>query len=145
MRLLLLILLAFQLGATDATSLDSFGIPDWILPGILAVESRSSYKADGSIFYNNRAVGADGELGCCQVTRDAFDTVYKGSRPFTDLATDTSFCEQVAADYLKWIYNNKKWGNKDWKRTVGMYNAGPAKPRKAARYLRSIIKLGGVP
>lgn len=132
--------LALQLGAIDV---DDHNLPAWILPGILAVETHSRYNDEGGIVYVDRKVGASGELGCCQITEDAFETVYHGPRKFWELATDNTFSEDIAAAYLHWIYSH--WAHRDWKTAVGMYNAGPDKPRAAKRYLRSIIRLGGVP
>jgi hypothetical protein len=43
------LILTFCLGVCYAENYDSFGLPDWILPGILMVGSSSNYLADGSI------------------------------------------------------------------------------------------------
>lgn len=102
------------------------------------VESGSFYTDDSSsvIRYINRHVGEAGELGCCQITRAAFDTVKQTGESFERLSTDTNFCEQIAARYL--IYLHHRFGT--WDRAVQSYNAG--RPCRAGRrYLARIKRL----
>lgn len=142
MRLIVLFLLALQLGATDV---DDYGIPNWILPGILAVETRSGYAPDGSIIYHDHRIGSSGELGCCQVTRAAFEAVKLPLQYFDRCATDSAFCEAIAARYLWWIYEHR--AGHDWLRTVGMYNAGFKHDRQSINrrvaYLTRVRAAGG--
>lgn len=121
------------IGSLHAESLDCFGIPDWILPSILAVESHSTYLTNGKISVGDIRRGAAGELGCFQITRGAFRQVAKRGEYFGRLATDTAFAEVVAARYLHYLH--KRHGS--WVNAIQAYNAGRPCPA-GRRYLNKI-------
>lgn len=121
MRLIALLLLGVLHAADD--------MPFWVLPGILATETHSYYRTDGSICYVDRRTGAAGELSCFQITPQAFREIARGGETFGRIATDTAFAEALARRYLQWIYDKK--ANGDWLRAVGMYNAGFGTDRRS--------------
>lgn len=98
-------------------------MPAWVLPGILAVETRSHYRPDGSIDYVDRRVGAAGERGPFQMTRDAFDLVAKPGERFEELANDHDFAEALARRYLQLLW--RTFSDRDWFVAAGRWNAGP--------------------
>lgn len=134
MTLLVALLLAACLGATE--TLDEFGIPAWILPGLLAAESSSYYRADGTIHVTNRQVGSAGELGCLQVCQAAFNIVAQRGETFSRLAADSAFSEIIAARYLHYLY--RKHGS--WVNAIQAYNAGRPCPA-GRRYLNRIYAI----
>jgi len=131
MHILAALIITACLGAADAV--DSFGIPDWILPSILAVETSSYYNSDGTITYVDRRTGSAGELSCFQITRNAFDTVAHKGESFRRMATDTQYAELLASRYLWWIYEHT--AGRNWDRAVMQYNCGPHINRAGRRYL----------
>lgn len=117
-------------------------VPLWVRKGILATETRSYYKDDNTIKYVDKRRGLDCDIGPFQMRRIAFDEVKKPKESFWQLEKDTKFAEELACRYLLFIYNNK--GNKDWEKTVIMYNTGPYRgwTVKGNRYLNSVLKKG---
>lgn len=140
MRLFLLLILTLACARAE-------DVPDWVLKGILAKETRSHYTAaPGTLIeYVDRRVGADGELGPFQMTEIAFEQVKRSGESFTRLKTDTRFAEKLAIRYLEWLYANAAKG--DWHISVAMYNTGPTGYRRqhsrAIAYLRKVRRLGG--
>lgn len=140
MRLSLLLILTLVCARAE-------DVPAWALKGILAQETRSHYTTTPGtpIEYVDRAVGADGELGPFQMTKDAFDQVKKNGESFTRLKSDTRYAEKLAIRYLEWLYDNAAKG--DWHIAVAMYNTGPTGYRRqhsrAIAYLRKVRRLGG--
>ncbi len=112
-----LVLLAF------APAVPAVEMPAWVLPGILAVETRSSYGRSGDIHYVDRRVGAAGELGPFQMTRDAFDLVAQPGERFESLATDHDFAEVMARRYLLVLW--RTFSDRNWFVAAGRWNAGP--------------------
>jgi hypothetical protein len=113
--------------------------PQWVLDGILYVESRSVYREDGSIKYVVQTRGKDGEYGPFQMTPIAFKQIKKRGEPFWKLETDTLYAEEMACRYLMWL--DIHYGNGDWKRNIEMYNAGPG--QKSRDYLRKVLHAAG--
>lgn len=142
MRLFLLWLLV--IGASAA---ESVAVPDWVLVGILAKETQSSYlTAPGTpITYVDQRVGKDGERGPFQMTLDAFQQIAKHGESFTRLSRDTRYAEGKAKQYLLWLYENGARG--DWSVAAAMYNVGPkgwhSTHARALAYLRAVRLLGG--
>jgi hypothetical protein len=117
MRAFALCLCALAIGAQDQA------MPAWVLPGILAVETRSTLRADGTIAYVDRRIGKDGELGCYQMTRAAFDLVSRQGERFDDLAVDPAFATDCCVRYLQLLYRD--FADRDWFVAAGRWNAGP--------------------
>lgn len=125
---LLLILLTATIYAQDE-------VPYWVLKGILKVETSSSYTEDGSIKYVDKRRGTHGERGPFQMTKIAFNQIKLPGEQFWQIETDRVFAEQCAMRYLCWLYDNT--ANKNWKRTIQQYNAGPY--GKSQEYLEKVL------
>jgi len=118
-RLIALLLLSAAIYAVETVE-----VPDWVLVGILSVESRSYYADDG-IVYIDRRRGRHGERGPFQMTRIAFNQIAKPGERFESLSTDLDLAEDCAKRYLVWLHVN--FSRRQWTRTVMMYNAGPGR------------------
>lgn len=120
MKILCILLLTFNIYAEENE------VPIWVLAGILAQETRSSYSVDGStIIYVDRRVGKHGELGSFQMRRIAWQQIKQPGEKFSDLATDMRYAELCAMRYLLWLYNNSAKGS--WPHAIQYYNAGPGR------------------
>lgn len=93
-------------------------VPDWIIVGILRVESRSSLTPDGRVIYRDKRRGKDGEVGCMQVTPIAFKQVRRRGEQFWMMEQDTAFSVEIGCRYLSYWY--ERTGS--WERAVAMYN-----------------------
>jgi hypothetical protein len=117
------------------------GMPSWILPGILAVES-SSYYADGAIVYVNRRVGAAGELGPFQITRAAYLDVATSAglrATFRTLKFSTRIGEIVATLILE----RHHVATGSWAEAVIRYHVGARGDRaEGERYLDQVRAAG---
>lgn len=133
MKILLLSVLAAGLLALDDYP------PQWVLDGILYVETKSIYREDGSIKYVIQTRGAAGEYGPFQMTRAAWKQIKRKNEPFWKLETDTKYAEELAARYLMWL--DKHYGHGDWRATIQMYNAGPN--HRSTQYLYNVLKAAG--
>ena len=119
----MVIKLAILLAATTLAFAES--VPAWIPRGILYVETRSSYREDGTIRYVDKRRGGSGERGAFQITRCAFEQVRCRGEQYWRVEVDTAFAEEIACRYLKWLYDNSARG--DWDLAIQYYNAGPRK------------------
>jgi hypothetical protein len=111
-----------------ATALHSLEneVPCWVLAGIMAQETRSSYAIDGdTIIYVDRRVGAAGERGPYQMRRIAWQQIKQPGERFENIATDMRYAELCAMRYLLWLYNNSAKGS--WPHAIQYYNAGPGR------------------
>lgn len=121
MRLNTIILLLVLLSTIHAQERTS--IPVWVMPGILATETKSYYANTGQIVYRDKRRGTSGERGCFQMTKRAFDQVKRRGEQFWMIEQDTVFAAEMAWRYLHWLNDN--YGHGNWDRVVEMYNAGP--------------------
>lgn len=142
--MIVFLLLSILIGTSNA---EDQPMPEWVIPGIMSVESRSYYLDDGTIKYVDRRHGAAGELGCCQITYVAFKRVQNPGESFARLASSPAFCVIIARRYLAWIYEHE--AGHDWLRAVGMYNAGFGTSRQSitrrTSYLVKVRQQGGAP
>jgi hypothetical protein len=113
----------------------SVEVPEYVMKGILKVETRSSYLPDGKIKYVDKRRGLAGERGCFQMTEIAFDQIKKRGEQFWMIESDRYFAEECAKRYLIWLYT--KTANQDWILTIQQYNAGPYK--KSPVYLEKFL------
>lgn len=128
MKWIMLIILLFL------TNVRSEEVPQWVLSGILKVETRSYYK-DGVIKYVDQRRGFHGERGCFQMTKIAFNQIKMRGEQFWMIETDRNFAELCAKRYLVWLYNNS--GKQDWYLTIQKYNVGPSKTSNV--YLNNVL------
>ena len=121
-------------------------MPEWVLPGILKKETKSSYSKNGSIIYRDRRVGLAGEIGPFQMKEMTFNHIKKNGEKFSRLTKDMEFAEELATRYLIYLYNGP--AKKNWKVAVSMYNIGPGnyrereKMQQAKEYLSDVIAYG---
>lgn len=128
MRLLALLILCLTVAASEP--------PQWMIDGILMVETKSYHREDGTIRYVDKTRGLAGEYGPYQMTRAAFAQVKRRGEQFWMLETDTQFAERLAIRYMKWI--DKHYSHGDWHRAIEMYNAGP--DNHSPTYLRKVLE-----
>jgi soluble lytic murein transglycosylase-like protein len=107
-------------------------VPDWILVGILRVETRSWFNADGSIHYTDKRRGRAGERSAFQITKGAFRQVARRGEQFWQVETDQAFAQRIAIRYLLYLRQRSP----SWDRAIEAYNAGPGK--RSRFYLRSV-------
>lgn len=112
MRFLILILLLSTAVAEE--------VPAWVLRGLLAVESSSSYLPDGSIRYVDRRRGKADERGPFQVTPSTFRLYAKAGERIEWLEEDTAFAERFTRRILVRIYQRQR----SWSRALSVYNTG---------------------
>ena len=117
------------------TTLFAVEVPEYILVGILKVETRSFYRENGTIKYVDQRRGSSGEISPFQITRGAFNQVKKRGELFWDMETDRVFAEEIAKRYLVWLHTN--FSNGDWHRTIEMYNSGPR--GRSPKYLEKVL------
>lgn len=110
-------------------------VPDYVMVGILKVESRSYYRENGTIKYVDMTRGKDGELGCFQMKKIAFNQIKRKGEQFWMIEQDKVLAEDCARRYLVWLYKNS--GKQDWMLTIQRYNAGPN--GRSRRYLRDVL------
>lgn len=134
--LVALLLLAGMLSATER---QFEGIPDWVLPGIVAVES-SSYWRGPTLVYVNRKRGRHGERGPTQLTRAAFDTVARPGEKFERLSTDMDFAVEITVRYLRWLKSLRPTSG--WDTVVAKYNGGLRATANGSEYLEAVRELG---
>jgi len=110
-------------------------VPEYVMVGILKVETQSYYRADGTIKYVDMTRGKDGELGCFQMKKIAFNQIKRKGEQFWMIEQDKVLAEDCARRYLVWLYENS--GKQDWMLTIQKYNAGPSK--SSPRYLKDVL------
>jgi hypothetical protein len=113
-------------------------VPLWIRAGILMTESKSYYKADGTIKYVDKTRGRDVDIGPFQMRRIAFNTVKQPGESFWKLEKDTAYAEELACRYLLYIYNHA--GKKSWITTIMKYNVGNKSGGR--EYLNTVLENG---
>lgn len=119
-----------------------YGVPRWVLAGILWTETRSQYREDGTILYRDRKIGLLGEVGAFQIrpiTLREVDRLYGLSWTAREVHRDTRAAEMAAACYLGYLHRHHASG--DWRRAIRMYCTGPYgawQGSEAARYLAAV-------
>lgn len=127
MRLIVLVLL-LATPAAHAAALkpeDFPAVPDWVIRGIAAVETKSYFRDDGKLVYVDHS-GDTGEtddgLGPFQTTQGAFNMVRRAGERWTALRVDYRFAEAIARRYIGYLYVAK--AGRDWTRALGWYRKG---------------------
>jgi len=128
----LLALACFTIGLCASEIID---VPDWCLRGILAVETSSYYRTDGSIAYINHRTSSAGAIGATQIKSIALRTVHLSSMRY-QIATEPGAAEYAATIYLRWLY--RRTGS--WPQAVAWYGVGPDGDADDGRdYLRRVL------
>jgi len=133
MRVIILLCLATSGWCRDVLPSE---VPLWVLKGILSVETRSSYRRDGTIMYVDRRRGRAGEVGPYQVRRIAFEEVKMTGERFYDMERDPIFAEVIACRYLAKLYNR----HHRWDVAIQEYNAGPG--NRNTQYFKNVVIRG---
>lgn len=76
-------------------------VPRSLLAGILAVETHSTLRADGSVEYRDQRIGAAGELGPSQIGRMV--VLQWHLSPYR-LQTDTRYAMAATVRHLRWLH-----------------------------------------
>ena len=129
MKILILLIAISSMSCTE--------VPDWVVRGVLLVESSSYFSSNGTLIYVDKRVGRSGERGPFQMTEIAFDTVKRPGEHFVNLQVDMALSEKTACRYLSLLYKRSN----DWFLAIQMYNRGPGK--KSATYLHKFKKATG--
>jgi hypothetical protein len=117
--LIALLCLAPVFSAVSATLPEIPEVPQWVLHGILGVETSSFYAPTGEIVYINRKRGRAGERGPFQMTPAVFRETM-GVGDVDDLAVDTEFAQSVFIRRMQDLY--ARLGS--WDASVRAYNVG---------------------
>jgi hypothetical protein len=132
--MMVLLSMSSMILAPTLGSAEQAAIPDWVLAGILRVETGSYYQEGGVIKYINKKRGRNGERGCFQITKKAFKQVGEQGEQFWMVEQDTDFCETIARRYLLWLYEHS--AHHSWVLSVEKYNAGPS--GRSPEYLQDV-------
>ncbi len=133
-----LVMLCAPLAAASAATID---VPDWVMAGILAVETSSRYDTRGAIVYVDQRIGAAGERGPFQMTRDAFDLIKRAGEDFESLSTDPVLAEACCRRYLRLLFRD--FAGRDWFTAAGRWNAGPHGPMgRLWKYAKRVQRAG---
>jgi len=127
MRLLLITILSIAVIQASA-------VPDWVLRGILKVETRSYYTDEGLV-YVDRRIGHHGERGPYQMCYKTWKQIARKGEQFKYLSTDMEYAKTCTIRYLQWL--NKHYGHNNWKAVVQMYHRGPN--HHSYSYLMAVI------
>ena len=113
-------------------------VPEWVVAGIAAVETGSSYRDGRLVEYHDRRDGGDGEVGPWQM----------GPAVLTDLGidhlrarirTEPVLAEKYARTWLLRCF--QRTGN--WPRAVAIYHTGPrGSVQRGRRYAERVQALG---
>ena len=114
-------------------------IPDWVIIGIAAVETGSTYRDGHLIHYRDRRDGADGEVGPWQLAPTALSDLgitHLRSR----IRTEPVLAESMARAWLLRCYRIAG----DWTSAVAIYHTGPRGDRqRGSRYAERVFAAGG--
>ena len=110
-------------------------IPQWVVDGVLEIETKSYHRPDGSIMYVDQRIGKAGEHSCFQIRSIALRQVHlTGWRDL--IQQDTVAAEYAFTVIMRDCY--RRTGN--WFAAVGVYHA-PQDPDEAADYARRVWAL----
>jgi hypothetical protein len=113
-------LVAILSSAVAAWSAESTDIPDWVLAGIAAVETRSLYRNGELVHYRDRRDGADGEVGPWQLSPAALSDL--GVLNLRErIRREPVLAESMTRAWLLRCY--RRTG--DWLRAVAFFHTGP--------------------
>jgi len=119
-------------------------MPAGLVERIAYTESRS-YRDAAGWHYVDRRRGSSGELGCCQMTLEAFRIVQRRTgwrHRFADLS-DPYTAAVYCAEYLCYLREHTH----SWDQATESYNAGLSgrrdNPERAAAYLAKVREAAG--
>lgn len=114
-------------------------IPDWVIIGIAAVETGSTYRDGNLVHYRDRRDGADGEVGPWQLAPTALRDLGV-SHLRSRIRTEPVLAESMAR---AWLLRCHRIAG-DWTAAVAIYHTGPRGDRRRGdRYAERVFAAGG--
>ncbi len=116
-------------------------IPEWVIAGIAAVETGSTYRDGNLIIYRNRRDGADGEVGPWQITPSALRDLGM-SHVRERIRNEPVLAESMTRAWLLRCYQQTR----DWGSAVAIYHTGPTGNHQRGRsYAERVFAAGSIP
>jgi hypothetical protein len=138
MRPFLLMPLLVCLSCAPSMHADDHGIPSWVIAGIAAVETGSTYRDGELIHYRDRRDGSDGEVGPWQLAPAVLDDL--GVRQLRDrIRREPVLAESMTRAWLLRCFQRTG----DWFTAVAIYHTGPGGSRqRGRRYAERVLAAG---
>ncbi|MBA3699473.1 MAG: hypothetical protein H0W78_11545 [Planctomycetes bacterium] len=116
-------------------------IPDWVIAGIAAVETGSTYRSGELVLYRNRRDGADGEVGPWQISPSVLQDLGV-SHLLERIRSEPVLAESMTRAWLLRCYRRAG----DWNVAVAIYHTGPAGDHRRGRdYAERVFAVGNLP
>ncbi len=113
-------------------------IPDWVIAGIAAVETGSTYRGGRLVRYRDHRDGAAGEVGPWQIAPAVLDDL-GAAHLRARVRTEPVLAESLVRAWLLRCY--QRTGS--WKSAVAVYHAGPGgSPRRGSTYASRVYNAG---
>ena len=127
------------IAATSSEDVHCVPIPEWVISGIAAVETRSIYRDGNLVRYHDRRGGADGEVGPWQLAPAALQDLgvfHLRSR----IRNEPVLAESMARAWLLRCYQRAG----DWSSAVAIYHTGQRGDRQRGNaYAARVFAAGG--
>lgn len=131
-------LLAISLFASHALAVEDHVIPDWVISGIAAVETNSTYRDGELVDYRDRRDGSAGEVGPWQLAPDALIDL-KVHHLRDRIRREPMLAESMARAWLLRCYRQTG----DWFDAVAVYHTGPQGSKRRGRdYAERVLAAG---
>lgn len=138
---LLVLLFAVRAPVDASDSVVYTPIPEWVIAGIAAVETGSTYRQGDLIHYRDRRDGADGEVGPWQIAPAALDDL-GAARLRARIRHEPVLAESLTRAWL--LRCHRRTG--DWLSAVAIYHTGPRGDRqRGRRYAERVFAAGNQP
>ncbi len=137
-----LVSVLFAITAAGASEVGPYEpIPDWVIAGIAAVESGSTYREGNLVHYRDRRDGADGEVGPWQMAPSALSDLGV-SHLRSRIRVEVVLAESMTRAWLLRCF--RRAGN--WNLAVAFYHTGPGGDRRRGRlYAERVFAAGKLP
>ncbi len=113
-------------------------IPDWVIAGIAAVETGSTYRGGRLVRYRDHRDGAAGEVGPWQIAPAVLDDL-GAAHLRSRVRTEPVLAESLVRAWLLRCY--QRTGS--WTSAVAVYHAGPGgSTRRGASYASRVYAAG---
>ena len=124
--------------SAQAAAPASTTIPDWVIAGIAAVETGSTYRGGRLVRYRDHRDGAAGEVGPWQIAPSVLDDL-GAARLRARVRTEPVLAESLVRAWLLRCY--QRTGS--WTSAVAVYHAGPGgSSRRGASYASRVYAAG---
>jgi hypothetical protein len=137
--LMMLLIAVAAVGASEGARHDP--IPHWVIAGIAAVETGSTYRSGNLVHYRDRRDGADGEVGPWQIAPAALQDL-GASHLRSRIRSEPVLAESMTRAWLLRCYRLAG----DWSLAVAFYHTGPGGDRRRGRnYAERVFAAGNLP